>query len=252
MVARRTCPGAYPVGDGEYEVAPRHRRRAWVPLAWPSCARPPRAIPADTGRADSSSRAGAASDERSSPARQAAAAHPRAGEARAGADAGVRAAPDFASAVAGYRAWQLGPGGFLFPLALPAAPPWEPGVNRARCFAGGRHDAHEAPGAHCRCGLHALHRPSDPRLELPHPAVGAIAAWGEIEVYASGFRAEYASVIALVHGPLRSTNPPARLREAALRYGVRLRSLAHIQAQASEFALPLPDDVLPKPNSAPA
>lgn len=162
----------------------------------------------------------------------------------------MSAAPDFASAVAGYRAWQLGPGGVLFPLALPAAPPWERGVNRALCFAAQPHNAHGAPAPDCTCGLHALHRPSDPRLELPHPAVGAIAAWGEIEVYASGFRAEYASVIALVHGPLRSTNPPARLREAARRYGVRLVSLADIEAEASEFALPLPDDVLPKPNSA--
>jgi hypothetical protein len=157
----------------------------------------------------------------------------------------VSAAPNFASAVAGYRAWQLGPGGVLFPLALPAAPPWERGVNRALCFAAQSHDAHEAPGSDCTCGLHALHRPSDPRLQLAHPAVGAIAAWGEIEVYASGFRAEYASVIALVHGPSRSTNPPPRLLEAARRYGVRLVSLADIEAEAGEFALPLPDDVLP-------
>jgi hypothetical protein len=154
----------------------------------------------------------------------------------------VSAAPDFASAVAGYRAWQLGPGGVLFPLALPAAPPWERGVNRAHCFA---HDAHEAPAPDCTCGLHALHRPDDRRLELGHPAVGAIAAWGEIEIYASGFRAEYASVIALVYGPSRSSNPPVRLREAGRRYGVRLVSLADIEAEASEFALPLPDEVLP-------
>ena len=152
--------------------------------------------------------------------------------------------PDFASAVAGYRAWQLGPGGVLFPLALPAAPPWEPVVNRARCFAG-RDDAHEAPGPRCICGLHALHDPDDERLKLGHPAVGAIAAWGEMEVYAAGFRAEYAAVIALVQ-PSRSTGPPARLREAAGRYRVRLVSLADLEAEVREFALPLPDEVLPK------
>jgi hypothetical protein len=158
----------------------------------------------------------------------------------------VSAAPDFASAVAGYRAWQLGPGGFLFPLALPAAPPWEPGVNRARCFAGRRHHADEAPRADCTCGLHALHDACDGRLKLGHPAVGAIAAWGEIEVYAGGFRAEYATVIALVHQPSRSSGPPLRVREAARRYGVRLVSLAALEAEAREFALPLPDEILPK------
>jgi hypothetical protein len=156
----------------------------------------------------------------------------------------VSATPDFTSAVAGYRAWQLGLGGVLFPLALPATPPWEPTLNRARCFAG--HEAHAAPATNCKCGLHALHDPDDGRLKLGHPAVGAIAAWGEIEVYAAGFRAEYASVIALVHEPSRSTGPPALLREAARRYGVRLVSLADLGAEASEFALPLPDNVLPK------
>jgi hypothetical protein len=164
----------------------------------------------------------------------------------------VSAAPDFASAVAGYRAWQLAPGGFLFPLALPAAPPWEPGVNRARCFAGGRHHAHEAPGADCKCGLHALHNAGDGRLKMGHPAIGAIAAWGEIEVYAEGFRAEYSSVIALVHQQSRSTGPPARIREAARRYGVRLVSLSALEAEAGEFALPLPNEVLPKRHAVPA
>ena len=164
----------------------------------------------------------------------------------------MSAAPDYASAVAGYRAWQLGPGGVLFPLALPAAPPWEPAVNRARCFAGRRHDAHEAPTTHCTCGLHALHDPDDGRLKLGHPAVGAIAAWGEVEVYAAGFRAEYASIIALVGQPSGSTGPPARLREAARRYGVRLVSLADLEAEASEFALPLPEEILPKRHVPPA
>ena len=75
--------------------------------------------------------------------------------------------------------------------------------------------------------------------------MGVIAAWGEIEVYAAGFRAEYASVIALAHEPSRSTGPPARLRVAARRYGVRLVSLADLEAQARELALPLPDAVRP-------
>jgi hypothetical protein len=158
----------------------------------------------------------------------------------------VSTAPDFACAVVGYRAWQLGPGGILFPLALPAAPPWEPAINRARCFAGPRHDPHEAPGPDCTCGLYALRDPDDGRLKLGHPAVGAIAAWGEIEVHAAGLRAEYASVIALAHGPSPSSGPPARLREAARRYGVRLVSLADLEGEAGEFALPLPNEVLVK------
>jgi hypothetical protein len=159
-------------------------------------------------------------------------------------------APDFVSAVAGYRAWQLGPGGSLFPLALPAAPPWEPTANRAQCFARSS-GGHAAPAPHCTCGFHALHDPQDGRLELEHPAVGAIAAWGEVEVYAAGFRAEYASVIALAHQPSRSAEPLPRLREAARRYGVRIVPLHQLEVEASEFALPLPDRALPKRQVAP-
>ena len=54
------------------------------------------------------------------------------------------------------------------------------------------------------------------------------------------------SVIALAHEPSRSTGPPARLREAGRRYGVRLVSLAELEAEARELALPLPGAVLPK------
>jgi hypothetical protein len=161
----------------------------------------------------------------------------------------VNAAPDFSFAVVGYRAWQLAPGGFLFPLALPAAPPWEPGVNRAHCLAPRGHDAHAAPGRHCRCGLHALHDPHDGRLKLGHAAVGAIAAWGEIEVYATGLRAEYASVVTLAQPPSRSPAPPARLREAARRYGVPLVPFAALGPEARRFALPLPDEVLAAPGA---
>jgi hypothetical protein len=159
----------------------------------------------------------------------------------------VSAAPDFASAVAGYRAWQLGPGGVLFPLALPAAPPWET-VNRARCFAP-HDDAHEAPAPDCGCGFHALHDPADTRLELDHPAVGAIAAWGEIEVYATGFRAECARVIALGWRPSPGAEPPSPLREAARRYDVRIVPFDRLEAEAREFALPLPDEAQPKPTA---
>jgi hypothetical protein len=164
----------------------------------------------------------------------------------------VSGAPDFASAVAGYRAWQLGPGGVLFPLALPAAPPWEPGVNRASCFAARCRDGHAAPGPECMCGLHALHRPDDGRLKLGHPAVGAIAAWGEIEVYAAGFRAEYACVIALAHRASRSPRAAVALRDAARHYGVRLVSLDELEAEAREFALPLQEEALPSRHVAPS
>jgi hypothetical protein len=163
----------------------------------------------------------------------------------------VIAAPDFASPIVGYRAWQLAPAGVLFPLALPAAPPWEPGTNRASCFAGRSRDAHVAPGAGCICGLHALHRPDDGRLKLGHPAVGAIAAWGEIEVYAAGFRAEYACVIALARQASPRPRPMGAMLEAARRYGVRLVPLAQLETEARRFGLPLSEEDLPRRKAPP-
>ena len=135
-------------------------------------------------------RAGAAPWRGSSPACQAPAAHPRAEEARARADARVSAAPDFASAVPATV-----PGSWV---RAASSSPWRsrprrrgsPRSTARRCFAGRRHDSHAAPATHCTCGLHAIHDPDDGRLKLGHPAVGVIAAWGEIEVYAAGFRAE--------------------------------------------------------------
>src|SRR4029453_13001207 len=40
--------------------------------------------------------------------------------------------------------------------------------------------------------------------------------------------------------------PPPPPAAPPRRYGVRLVSLADLEAEASEFAIPLPDDVLPK------
>ena len=96
-----------------------------------------------------------------------------------------------------------------------------------------------------------IHDPADRRLGLGHPAVGAIAAWGEIEVYAAGFRAEYASVVALAHPLSHPGDPPGPLRDAARRYGVRIVSFDRLETEASEFALSLPDEALPKRKRAP-
>jgi hypothetical protein len=155
-------------------------------------------------------------------------------------------APDFAFAVVGYRAWQLDPGGILFPLALHGAPPWEAGVNRADCFAQRPHDGEEPPGSRCTCGFHALQDPADRRLTLGQPVVGAIAAWGELEVHATGFRAEYARVVALLYEPGSPAELGGRLRRAARRYGVRLVAVGELVPEALRYALPLPERVLPQ------
>jgi glycine cleavage system H lipoate-binding protein len=154
----------------------------------------------------------------------------------------VSEAPDFAEAVLGFRYWAIGSGGAL--LSVSARSPWEPGVNRAQC-PNLRRD-HEAPGTVCRCGFNAFHRP--PRKDLPknrYYAVGAIAAWGEIEVHARGFRAEYACVTALA---LLGTEPKERraeLEQASERYGAALVPYRRLRKEGSRFATSLPKAAIP-------
>ena len=103
-------------------------------------------------------------------------------------------APDFVQAVVGYRAWHLEDDGTLRPWTFSALP-WDPGVNTAVCA---REVRHAPPVADCMCGLYALTDPADRRLDFrADQAVGAIAAWGDLEVHRTGFRAEHACVTAL-------------------------------------------------------
>jgi glycine cleavage system H lipoate-binding protein len=149
----------------------------------------------------------------------------------------VSAVPDFTSPVVGYRAWRVEADGLLVPWTMASAA-WVPGVNEGRCLASaGR--GHTAPGHDCSCGLYALASHDDPRLEPLRHAVGSIAAWGEIEVHRTGFRAQYACVTALsfeVHPPSMHL---ACLRAAAHRYSVPLVRHSDLREYALAWGAPV-------------
>ncbi len=161
--------------------------------------------------------------------------------------------PDLIQAVVGYRTWALDDEGWLLPFSLGAiAGPWRPGTNRASCHyakwkGDGTRQAHVAPHPRCMCGLYALADPEDPRLphDAPDLALGAIGAWGDLEVHRSGFRAEYATVLALAV----SSRAPARLRlrheRAARRYGVELVTPELLEVTGLKHAAPIPGALLP-------
>lgn len=137
-------------------------------------------------------------------------------------------APLLSHALPGFRTWMLDPGGTLIPYTG-AVGPWTPGVNTASC---GRGAAHEAPGEGCTCGIYAFH---DMHRQLRgEPFVGAIAAWGDMEVYRDGFRARHATVLAL------AGDASAPARRAAERYGVPIVPRRALQplAQLMTGALP--------------
>ena len=73
------------------------------------------------------------------------------------------------------------------------------------------------------CGLYALTDPADRRLDFrADQAVGAIAAWGDMEVHRTGFRASHACVTALA----MPDGAGYEMREALARAGAPLRRAA--------------------------
>jgi hypothetical protein len=145
-------------------------------------------------------------------------------------------APDLVEPVIGYRQWRLDDGALWSPFAEYR---WQRGVNTARCTVGGGHPE-PPPGHACACGIYAWYRPC-PRLgsATPHLVAGAIAVWGEVELHATGLRAQYAMIVAVVlpawrGGKRRRVVELAdafeveavrahRLRKAALGHGLPIR-----------------------------
>jgi glycine cleavage system H protein len=94
------------------------------------------------------------------------------------------------------------------------------------------------------CGLYALVDPADRRLDFrADQAVGAIAAWGDMEVHRSGFRAEHACITALALPDRADHDQRLALELAAERYGVPLVAPQRLSAEALRHGAPLPDDL---------
>lgn len=149
---------------------------------------------------------------------------------------GASAAPDSAEPLLGWRVWTLSGDGLLGPIT--GGPAWTPGENCAVCFAGpvGGARRHSAPGRNCRCGFNALFLPPMNYAADTGHALGAIAAWGEIEVYRTGFRAERACVLGLLASPQSRSLHQRKIEMAGRHYGVRVASLAELGPHVRQFA----------------
>ena len=141
----------------------------------------------------------------------------------------------------GFRVWTLDRGGILRPFSADGT--WEPGVNTAACHSE-PNPRHIPPVADCSCGFYALHDDRDRRFtswfnDSGH-ALGAIAAWGEMEVHWPGFRAQHACVVALVLPQRATATHERKLREAADRYRVDLVSRDQLRRAGRRHADWLP------------
>jgi hypothetical protein len=123
-------------------------------------------------------------------------------------------APDLTQKVIGYRQWTVDDEGFLTSIGVTGA--WGRGTNVARCqpqsmwlsaLEKPRKSCDDSPGPACSCGIYAYHQMHSDWLTEPpwsgtaHLMVGAIVAWGRMEVHKDGFRAQYAEPVALAYHP---------------------------------------------------
>lgn len=170
--------------------------------------------------------------------------------------------PTFPECVIGYRGWTIDERAQLRPVTK-VSRPWKPGVNVAICKPSGAilgevyPFPHQAPHESCRCGLYAFHDvppiygsyPRDYETQNVVPVVGAVAAFGRLEVHEDGFRAECAGVIALAVLPGMGPKAVSRVIAAAARYGVRVVNLDELPEEAARHGSALP--LSARPETAP-
>ena len=149
-------------------------------------------------------------------------------------------APDLIDPVLGFRAFDLGPDQLLRSPWVNGWV-WRPGVVTARCREPrwtGWGVTHVAPDPKCTCGLYA-YAGLDSRLRDGGWCIAAVAAWGEMEVHKSGFRAQHACAVALAAAPGSSLAERQLIVQTAERYGVPAVPLRKLHETGSLHAQPL-------------
>lgn len=131
---------------------------------------------------------------------------------------------------------------------------WTGGRNVARCSIYTNKDGHHAPGKACSCGLYALHE-ADSLVRAGgnrHEALGAVVAWGQIEVHPHGFRAQYAQPVVLAYDEGAGPDSVERIFRIADKYGIRAVALDDLGEAAKEFGIAVPGEMRPEAPSAEA
>lgn len=164
--------------------------------------------------------------------------------------------------VLGFRCW-LTLNELLWSTSFNRHGPWTPGTNTAACYANYQKVEHDAPHHTCRCGLYAMHQPViNKTVRLPtmygpnlHRAVlimGAIAAWGRVEVHRDGFRAEKTRVLGLARSSDLDLPSPGNLDEVACHYSVPVvDTIETLQRLVADYA-PVPPALRPIPTETSA
>ena len=160
-----------------------------------------------------------------------------------------REAPLIADELYGLRTWVLR-GGELCALASGFTWPDGDQVVEAQCT----RRSHRAPHHGCACGIYAWHPSAEAARIVFGEACrdgeavgGLIAAWGDVEVHATGFRAQFARPHALVLVDHWHDLHRRRIAALAARYRahvLRVRSAADLRRYCEEHALGLGPSVV--------
>jgi hypothetical protein len=168
-------------------------------------------------------------------------------------------APDLTEPIVGFRKWRIHDGPSLWSEFANSV--WQPGVMRARCLQDQDHFPHtprsaptqahtgDAPQPYCRCGIYAwLTLPvmwCQPAYSEPATVIGAVRAWGRIELHEEGLRAQFVT-------PACFALPPGcekRLRRdvalVARNFGVKVVSVSELEELAEDPAVQTPTPLAP-------
>ena len=141
--------------------------------------------------------------------------------------------------VIGFRVWRIDGED----LVAVGGERWPVGDNVAACR---RNPRHAPPESACGCGIYALHEPIDQAI-WPGHVIGAVVAWGSLQVHLDGFRAQYARPIAIAGGSCAEREALAPLTR---RYGLTTVEPPQLEVVASEFGRPIPPAHRPAQDSA--
>lgn len=153
-------------------------------------------------------------------------------------------APDLIEAVIGFRQWRMDAPGVL--RSLHTAEVWAGPELRASCDAG-----HEVPGTACSCGIYAWYRqcPRTGSAGTRDLVAGAVALWGEIELHATGMRAEHCRIVAFAL-PLSRGEKRRRLIATAERFGVPAVPHRALHRVAERYGASVPGHLKPEREAA--
>lgn len=196
---------------------------------------------------------------------------------------------DLTEKVIGFRGWAISRGEHGLTLGSTGiGGEWEPGVNEAVCKrdyeAERQHNMqmqmmrmgslsgtstgydryrpppwyqrfHAAPHPGCDCGFYAVHELDHAnRWNGTQSILGAVTAWGRMEIHREGFRAQYIQPVLLALPEEVAKDYPYAaelLRECAARYGCGIVKSDELEKAAQEFGEPVPENLKPEPPPPP-